>query len=89
MTRTVAADAVLPACRHAVAVRCAEAFAAIACTGLAGRTGPPGRPRRPLLRPLRGAAGERNPRYVRPLRRPCRRDVAMLAGWSSDPGRDV
>jgi hypothetical protein len=89
MTRTVAADAVLPACRHAVAARCTEAFAAIACTGPASRTGPPGRPRRPLLHPLRGAAGERNSRYVRPLRRPCRRDVAMLAGWSSDPGRDV
>jgi len=89
MTRTVAADAVMPACRHAAAARPAEAFTAIACTGPASRPGPPGRPRLPLPRHPPGAAGERKPRYVRPLGRHRRRDVATLAGWSSDPGRDI
>ena len=57
----------MPACRHAAAARPAEAFTAIACTGPASRPGPPGRPRPLLPRHPPGAAGERKPRYVRPV----------------------
>ena len=44
MTRTAAADAVMPACRHAAAARSAEAFTAIACTGPAAVLARPGVP---------------------------------------------
>jgi hypothetical protein len=55
-----------------------------------GRRDRPGWVRPPLLRHPAGALEQRTLPYVLPLHRHLlRRDVATLAGWPSDPGRDV
>jgi hypothetical protein len=55
-----------------------------------GRRGRPGGVRPPLLCHPAGALEQRRPPYVLPPHRHLLRcDVAMLAGWPSDPGRDV
>jgi hypothetical protein len=99
MTRTVAADAVMPACpRAAVAAttRPVAAGTAIAFTGpvpKTPRTRRPGRPdgaRTPLLCHLAGAPYQPELRHARPLGRlPVPGNAVTPAGWPADPGRDL
>jgi hypothetical protein len=102
MTWTAAADAVVPACPraaaacpaspHIAAARPAAARAGVLCTATAV-TGPtPGRPgtAQRAASELAGALRQRKVMYVLPLHRHLLRgDAATLAGWPSDPGRDV
>jgi hypothetical protein len=99
MTRTVTADAVMPAClRAAVAVTTCPVAAgtAIAFTGPVlntPRTRRPGRPdgaRTPLLRHLPGVPYQPELRHARPLGRlPAPGNAVTPAGWPADPGRDI
>jgi hypothetical protein len=95
MTRTAAADAVVPACpRAAVAVTAARPVAAgtaVAFTGPGPRTTRrPGRARTPLLRHLSGAPHQPELGHARPLGRlPFPGNAVTPAGWPADPGRDV
>jgi len=79
MTRTAAADAVVPARPRAAAACPVAAGTAIASPGSESRPGRPGRARPPLVRHGRG----------RPRRHPLAGNAAMLAGWPADPGRDL
>jgi hypothetical protein len=99
MTRTVAADAVMPACpRAAVAVitRPVAAGTAIAFTGPVPKTprtrrsGRPGGARTPLLCHLPGVLYQPELRHARQLGRlPVPGNAVTPAGWPADPGRDV
>jgi hypothetical protein len=97
MTRTAAADAVVPACPHAAAaVTAARPVAAgtvIAFTGPDLRIGWPDQPdraRAPLLCHLPGAPHQPELRRARPLGRlPVPGNAVTPAGWPADPGRDV
>jgi hypothetical protein len=95
MTRTAAADAVMPVCPRA-AVACpvaagpAIAVTAIVITGPVRRPGRPGRARPPFLRHRPGAPHQPEPRLVRPFGRlPFPGNAVTLAGWPADPGRDL
>ena len=93
MTRTVAADAVMPA-RLRAPLACPDAAgAAIAFAGsdpAAQRLGGPGRAGPPLFRHLPGGPHRPEPSLTRPFRRPLVPPGAVtLAGWPADPGRDV
>jgi hypothetical protein len=99
MTRTAAADAVMPACplaAFAVTTIPVAAGTAIAFTGPAPqtpRTRRPGRPggaRTPLLCHLPGAPYQPELRHARPLGRlPGPGNAVTPAGWPPDPGRDL
>src|SRR6516225_9270905 len=90
MTWTVTVDSVMPAC-----ARTAAACPATACTPTAyaaiAFTVPVSRGPGTVRRVTHGLASVRAAsRRVRPLPWPLLRgDVAILAGWSPDPGRDV
>jgi hypothetical protein len=93
MTRTVAADAVMPA-RLPTAPTCPDATgAAVALAGpdpAIRRPSGPGRVRPPLLRHLPGASNRPEPRRRRPPQRhPVPPNAVTPAGWPADPGRDV
>ena len=93
MTRTAAADAVMPACPRTAAACPLAVGTAIALTGpgpAARRPGRPGRVRLPFLRHRPGAPHQPELRYVRPLHRPPTAGAAAtFAGWPADPGRDI
>ena len=93
MTRTAAADAVMPCCPRAAAACPVAAGTAIACTGPGPRIRRPGRPERtgsPLLCHLPGVPHQPELRPARPLGRlPLRGNAVTPAGWPADPGRDV
>jgi len=93
MTRTVAADAVMPACLG-VAAACPDAASAVSAAIAIAGPDPAARrpwPRRPTATPpstRRAASAE--PRLMRPLHRHSVPSSAVtLAGWPADPGRDV
>jgi hypothetical protein len=93
MTRTVAADAVMPA-RPRVAAACPDAAgAAIAIAGPDPVARRPGGLRRVgplLLRHLPGVPHRPEPGLMRPPHRHSIPPSAVtLAGWPADPGRDV
>ena len=79
MTRTAAADAVVPACPRASVACPVAAGTAIASTGSASWPDRPGRARPPLVRHRPGP----------PHRHPLAGNAATLAGWPADPGRDL
>ena len=91
MTRTVAADAVMPACPRSAAACPSAVGIAIARTGPAPRsyrTRRPGRVRPPFLRHRPGAP-QAEPTPARPLHRlPVTGKAGLFAGWPADPGRD-
>jgi len=98
MTRTAAADAVLPACPRAAAViECRRAAAvrpaagtAIAPAGLAGRPDWPGHAHPLLVSPSPGPPYPPGSEHAGPLRRrPSVGNAVTLAGWPADPGRDL
>jgi hypothetical protein len=100
MTWTAAADAVMSACPPAVAARpglaCVRVpahdpgFVPATARRPASHSRRPDHARPPVLHDPVGAPQRRKPGYVRLLHRhPLRGGVATLAGWPSDPGRDV
>ena len=94
MTRTAAADAVMPACPRSAAACPSAAGTVVAFAGLAPRrpaTRRPGRACLPFLRLLSGAPHQLELRHVRPLHRrpPALGNTATFAGWPADPGRDT
>ena len=94
MTRTVAADAVMPARPRAAAACPDAAGAAVTFAGpdsATRRASGPGRVCPLLLRHLPGAPPHRpEPRLMRPFHRNLvLPSAATLAGWPADPGRDV
>ena len=93
MTRTVAADAVMPARPRAAAACPDAAGAAVTFAGpdsATRRASGPGRVCPPLLRHLPGAPHRPEPRLMRPLyRQLVSPNAVTLAGWPADPGRDV
>jgi hypothetical protein len=84
MTRTAAADAVLPACSLAAAA-CRRAGAVGPAAGMAIASA------RSLVRPCPGSPHPPRSGCTGPVRRPHTPvgNAAMLAGWPADPGRDV
>ena len=93
MTRTVAADVVMPA-RLPTAPTCPDAAGAAVALGgpdhAIRRPGGPGRVRPPLPRHLPGASHRPEPRLMRPPQRHLVPPNAVtLAGWPADPGRHV
>ena len=98
MTRTAAADAVVPGCPRAAAARPVNICPVAAGTAVAFTVPGPGNPaiRRPghagspLLRHLPGAPRRPEARQARPLGRlPSPGNAVTPAGWPADPGRDV
>ena len=89
MTRTAAADAVLPACSLAAAT-CPAAGTAVAPAGSAAGPDRPGRAHPSLVRPSPGPPYPPGSEHAGPLhRRPPVGNAVTLAGWPADPGRDV
>ena len=89
MTRTAAADAVVPACSRTAAA-CPSAGTAIASTGSGPRTRRAGRARPSFLRHLPGLPHQPELSRVRSLHRPpSAGNAATFAGWPADPGRDI
>ena len=90
MTRTAAADAVMPACSRNAAACPLAVGPAIVFIGPGPATRRPGRARLPFLRHRPGAPHQPELRYVRPLHRPPTAGAAAtFAGWPADPGRDI
>jgi hypothetical protein len=93
MTRTAAADAVVPCCPRTAAACPPAAGSAAALTAPGPRSRRPGRTGRaslPFLRHRPGAPHQPELRYVRPLHRsPLPGNAATLAGWPADPGGDL
>jgi hypothetical protein len=83
MTRTAAADAVLPACSLAAAA-CRRAGAVGPAAGMAIASA------RSLVRPCPGSPHPPRSGCTGPVRRRTPvGNAVMLAGWPADPGRDV
>jgi hypothetical protein len=96
MTRTAAADAVVPGCPHAAAACPAAAGDAIAFTvpgpgnPVIRRPGRPGQAGSPLLRHLPGVLRQPDDTQARPLGRLSLPGNAVTpARWPADPGRDL